>query len=95
MTGTPKKEPLIDNRGNLIAPGKKVAYNLSGEIAIGIVESATPAILIGYSYHKRASIKINVLHPAKMTGKTSIVKCPRNVMVIFEDDHIHAGTICS
>lgn len=80
------EEPLIDNRGTTIQPGCKVAYNLSGEIAIGIVESATAAEKKpnGWGYIRRASIKVKILFPEVSAGEISNVRSPKNVMVIFE-----------
>ena len=34
--------------------------------------------------YKKATIKVQVIHP-KIAGKISTVKCPRNVMVLFEN----------
>lgn len=79
------KEPLIDNRGNTIEPGLRVAYNLSGQIAMGVVESATPAEKTdsGWRYIRRASIKVKAEYPEAIAGKISNVRDPKNVMVIF------------
>lgn len=78
------KEPLIDNRGNTIEPGLTVAYNLSGQIAMGKVESATPAEKKpDGGYIRRASIKVKAEYPESIAGKISNVRDPKNVMVIF------------
>ena len=79
-------EPLLDHRGNLIEPGLTVAYNLSGQIAMGVVESAKPAEKDGWRYIRRASIKVKATHPAVMAGKISNVRDPKNVMVIYEEE---------
>lgn len=79
-----KKEPLVDNRGTTIEVGNRVAYNLSGTIGIGVVQSASPAVKDGWQYVKRANIKVLVEHPASLAGHVSTVKDPKNVMVIFE-----------
>lgn len=75
-------EPLIDNRGNLIEVGSKVCYNLSGEIAFGIVQSVTPGERDGWRYTKKAMIKVKVLFPKNKAGDISKVRFPRNVMVV-------------
>lgn len=80
-----KKEPLIDNRGTTIEVGSRVAYNLSGEIGIGVVESVKAAVKDGWKYISRASIKVRVEHPARLAGHLSAVKDSKNVMVIFEN----------
>ena len=79
------EEELVDNRGTTITVGCRVAYNLSGEIGLGTVESATPAIKDGWKYIRRATIKIGVEYPQKLAGHISVVKNPKNVMVIFEN----------
>lgn len=79
------KEPLIDHRGTKIEVGSTVAYNLSGEVATGVVLSAAPAIKDGWMYKKRANIQIRVTAPKKRKGGLSVVKSPKNVLVIFED----------
>lgn len=78
--------PLVDNRGEAIEVGNKVAYNWSGEIACGIVESATPAQKkVGeWGHVKRALIKVKATHPTKIKDHVSLVRNPKNVMVIFE-----------
>lgn len=80
-----KAEPLVDNRGTTIEVGSRVAYNLSGEIGIGVVESVKAAIKDGWKYVSRASIKVVVEHPVRLVGHVSVVKDPKNVMVIFEN----------
>lgn len=81
-----KKEPLTDNRGTTIEVGSRVAYNLSGEIGIGVVQSAIAAVKDDWKYVKRASIKVMVEYPVKLAGHISTVKDPKNVMVIFEKE---------
>jgi hypothetical protein len=77
-------EPLVDHRGNTIKIGDKVAYILSGEIAVGYVKELTPAIKEDWKYLKHASIKIEPLYPAQKTGHLSNVTSPKNVLVLFE-----------
>ena len=74
-------EPMVDHRGTKIEIGQKVVYNLSGEAAMGIVESVKPA----GEFHK-GSIKIKVMYPLISVGKISDVRHPKNLMVIFEGD---------
>jgi hypothetical protein len=78
------EEPLVDNRGTTIKVGDKVAYNLSGEVAVGYVKSCTPAIKNGWQYIKHASIKVEQLYPAQKTSHLSSVRNPKNVLVLFE-----------
>lgn len=82
-----RTEPLVDHRGTKIEVGSTVAYNLSGEIGMGVVEAASPAVRDrdGWSYKKRASIQIRTSAPKARKGKLSVVKSPKNVLVIFED----------
>lgn len=80
-------EPLIDNRGNLIEVGSKVCYNLSGEIAMGIVEKVAHGVKTDYGmYTKKALIKVALQYPVRLRGNISKVRFPRNVMVVFEDN---------
>jgi len=81
----PTTEPLVDNRGTTIEPGCRVAYNYCGQIATGVVESATPAMKDGWRYVKRALIKVKAECPPHMRGQVSKVRDPKNAMVIFED----------
>lgn len=71
---------LRDNRGTLIEAGCQVAYNYSGQIAVGKVISATAAKIT-----IELGCKMNTDGVPKKPGKISIVKNPQNVMVLFED----------
>lgn len=77
-----QNEPLIDNRGTLIHVGSRVCFNLSGQIAIGKVESVREAVKDDWHYVRRASIKVLQEHPN--AGQVSEVKDPKNVMVVWE-----------
>ncbi len=77
-------EPLVDNRGTTLLVGQVVAYNHSGEIAMGEIIAATPAIKDGWQYVKRALIKVKTIFPMSNRGGISKVRCPKNVMVIKE-----------
>lgn len=81
----PYTEEPRDNRGTLITVDCRVAYNYSGQIAIGKVQSVRPAVITGLCAGKRASIKVIMEHPKRTTKQVSEVKDPKNVMVIFED----------
>lgn len=79
--------PLVDHRGTDIEAGKRVAYNFSGEIAMGEVVSARGA------YRKdsnqswtRAEIKVRVIAPKRHQGHISTVRDAKNVLVLFEKD---------
>lgn len=88
----PHTEPLIDNRGATVEEGCKVAYNCSGQVAVGTVISATPAVKRDVcNYVRRACIKVKLAHSFSGTlgdrvraGKISVVKDPQNLVVIHE-----------
>lgn len=88
----PYIEPMLDNRGNEIVVGAKVAYNYSGQIAVGEVISAKPTIWTSPDKARWSKIEIklgcnmNTDGVVKKPGKLSIVKNPQNVLVLFGDE---------
>ena len=89
----PYEIPLVDNRGTPITVGAKVAYNLSGQIAVGEVVTAKPTVWTGLHEGKNCKIevklacKMNTDGLVKKPGKISKVSSPQNVLVLFEGDH--------
>jgi hypothetical protein len=71
---------MNDNRGTELLIGRKVAYNLSGEIAIGTLINITPTERYGrkgYIYHVRCET-------GYLKGNVSKVTSHKNLMVIYE-----------
>jgi hypothetical protein len=79
---------LRDNRNVPITPGCTVAYNLSGELAAGRVESVTPSKRYGktedYRGEPYVTIKVRLSHRAAgfHPGHLSKVTNPHNVLVL-------------
>ncbi len=74
-----------DNRGKLVEPGAKVAFNLSGQLAAGEIVSvrATPNVHAWGASHKW-TIRVRLTHQASgfWPGHVSKVTDPRNVLVL-------------
>jgi hypothetical protein len=70
---------MKDNRGTPIEVGCQVAYNYSGQIAVGKVLSATPKKIT-----IELGINMNTDGVVKRPGKISIVKNRQNVLVLKE-----------
>ena len=76
---------MKDNRGTTLEIGQTVCFNLSGEIAIGVIKSLkkTPVVRIpDYLSYMKYLIKVEQVYPNR--GNVSKVTSPRNVMVVFE-----------
>lgn len=74
---------LKDNRGVELEVNQKVAYNFSGEIAVGVITSIKiREEKLGYRTRIIPTIKINQIHPAK---RESVVHNARSVLVLQED----------
>ena len=85
-----KSVPLIDHRGTVVEPGKRVAFNFSGELAVGIVLFARPGQRAdpsrGHLRSVRAEIQVEIEAPARVKGHISFVRDAKNVLVLFEKD---------
>ena len=78
-------QPLVDHRGTTITVGSRVCFNYSGEIAVGVVESVRPAMVDDqYSWKILQAALIKVRQDAPDKGRVSVVRRPKNVMVINE-----------
>jgi hypothetical protein len=74
---------MRDNRGRAIVPGVQVAYNLSGQLALGEVVDTG----LANSRYRRANIKVRLLHRAAghATGHRSNVTNWTNVLVVRDE----------
>lgn len=76
---------MIDNRGTELRVGQPVAYNLSGEVAKGQIESLDEGqpYWPGSLVFKR-KIKVRLLHKAAghSAGHISTLTCERNLLVL-------------
>lgn len=66
-----------DNRGTALEPGQRVAYNFSGNIAMGTIKRITPS----------GVIHIDREWPVNHNGAVSQVKDSRGVMVVHEEGY--------
>ena len=84
---------FTDNRGTLLEVGLPVAYNLSGQIAKGLIQSVQP----GKQYWQKpnkwdkqglATVKVELLHDAAgyKAGHVSKVQNQRNLLVLLTDE---------
>lgn len=75
-----------DMRGFVITPGAPVAYNLSGTVAKGVVESAEAYEVPGpwSGSYLKAAIKVRLEHEANgfQRGHVSTIRHPHNVLVL-------------
>jgi hypothetical protein len=84
----PVDETPADYRGISLLPGRRVAFNLSGAIAIGVLTSTKvwrSAVSWGDGWHRRYDIRIELLHDypgIAKAGHISKVKHPRSVLVL-------------
>lgn len=80
-----------DNRGMEIVPGCRVAYNLSGQIAVGVVMDVVKTIRYGYSAYW---FKIQPEYPVSARRqKESRVKDAKSILVL--EDAAESGDVVS
>lgn len=79
---------VLDYLGNVVEPGKVVAYNLSGGVAIGevvraeIFSQSSATFTPHYKNIYKIDIKLIVQFPGKEVGHISHVKDPSNLLVV-------------
>ena len=74
-----------DNRGTEIQTGQIVAYNISGQVALGRISEVTRS----YRYSSPGwTIRVELLHAAagKHSGHYSTVRNPLNLLVLLKGD---------
>lgn len=81
---------MVDNRGARLAVGQQVAYNFSGELAVGTILSITHKGKDHWGRWLGVEIKIERRWPerenyGKSKSRISTVRSPASVMVIFEE----------
>lgn len=80
-----KPGPFLDNRGAVIEMGQRVAYNLSGQVALGQVRS----VGVSHRYSRVGPlIKVELLHDAagQHAGHISKVTNEKNLLVLRPHD---------
>lgn len=81
---------MTDNRGAEILEGRECAFNLSGEIAKGVVLSAssTPYPTVYNPLGRRFRIKVELLHGAAghQAGHISTLRSPKNLLMLRPED---------
>lgn len=99
MLETDVENTLRDPRGTVLEIGQKVAYNMSGTIAVGTIKMISyPKLIVGktYDYHgqtyknpdRMGPPTITIEHKtttAWTTRPVSKVKSENNLLVLFED----------
>jgi hypothetical protein len=75
-----------DNRGALLEPGVTVAYNLSGEVAVGRLLDVRLTGKTGFRGAPLAVFRVELAHAAagQAAGHVSKVKDHHNLLVIRE-----------
>ncbi len=69
---------LTDHRGRNIEPGCVVAYNWSGDIAVGVVASVRP----GKDYRNRPIIKVAPIFPRFLVGRIATIRGAKHCLVL-------------
>lgn len=79
-----RPEPT-DNRSTPVQEGQRVAFNLSGQVALGEVLAVVPGTRYGRPVH---TIHVELLHEAAgmFTGHISKIRDPLNLLVLKPGD---------
>jgi len=75
---------MKDARGTEIEVGQTVAFNFSGEIAVGVIERIAPSKRYGHEdtvFHVR-----RITHTGHWAKPVSRVTRPQNLLVLFENN---------
>ena len=84
-------DKLEDHRGTILKVSQTVCYNYSGEVAMGRILDINPGTLDQYGYRKGCKIHIKMIHPPivhkrNTSQEHSVVKNPKNLFVVFEEN---------
>jgi len=81
---------FYDGRGTLIKVGQRVAYNFSGEIAVGTIESIKEKEIQYWYSGSRIfpHFKIKQEYPELYKGRTSLVKNNRSLLVLKDNEAV-------